>query len=165
MSKPFSNPFFETDMSKMFDMSKFEMPKFDMSNMSKMMPQDCRMPQIDPESILKAQRKNIEAYTSLSQAMFESYQSLWRRQAEMMRQTVEETSHMMNSIMSLPTPEDKVMRQAEISKSAMEKCLANVRDITDTMTKCNSQAIEAVSNRMNESLDELRGIIKSSRAA
>ncbi len=66
--------------------------------------------------------------------------------------------------MACPSTEEKVIKQAEASKAAMEKCIANVRDIAETISKCNGQAIETVSLRMNEGLDELRGIIKN-RAA
>jgi phasin family protein len=150
MSKPFTNPFFEADMSKIFDFSKIA--------------GDLRMPQFDMEAAATLQRKNIEAYTALNQAAFESFQALWRRQAEMARQMMEETMQTFQGIASCP-PEEKVMRQAEASKVAMEKCLANVRDIAETVAKCNTQALETVSTRMNEGMSELRGIIKSGRAA
>ena len=157
MSKPFTNPFFEADMSKFFDMSKM----MDMSKMGT----DMRMPSFDMEPMLTLCRKNMEATTSLCQSAMESWQSLCRRQADMCRQMMEETTQSMNTIASCPTPEEKVIKQAEVSKMAMEKCIANVRDISETIAKCNTQAMETVSARMNESLDELRGIIKSGRAA
>ncbi|MDE1901363.1 MAG: phasin family protein [Alphaproteobacteria bacterium] len=119
------------------------------------------MPQFNTEAFLTAQRKNIEACTALSQAVSESFQSLWRRQGEAVRQMMEEASQTVNAIMSCPTPEDKVIRQAEAGKVAVEKCLANVRDIAETVAKCNNQALETVNTRMNEGLDELRCIVKS----
>ena len=151
MSKPFANPFFEADMSKLFDISK--------------MSSDLRMPQFDMEAATAVQRRNIEAYTALGQAAFDSFQSLWRRQADVMRQMMEETSQTMQSMAGCATPEEKVIKQVEASKAAMDKCLANVRDVAETVAKCNNQALETVSNRMNEGLDELRGIIKTNRAA
>ncbi len=146
MSKPFTNPFFEADMSKLFNVPKFtgEMP----------------MPQFSPEAFMTMQRKNVEAYTALAQAITESFQSLWRRQAEFMRQTTEEMTQTMSAIASCP-PEEKVVRQAEASKAAVQKCLTNVRDIAETIAKCNTQALETVSTRMTEGLDELRCIVKS----
>jgi phasin family protein len=122
------------------------------------------MPEFSPEAFMTMQRKNMEACTALGQAMFESYKSLWQRQADLCRQVVEEASQNASAIMSCPSPEEKVIRQAEASKVAVEKCLANVRDIAETLAKSNSQAMETVSTRMNEGLDELRGIIKN-RAA
>lgn len=152
MSKPAANPFFEADFSKMMDMSKM-MGEF-------------KMPQFNFEAMMNAQRKNIEAMTAVNQAAFESFQSLARRQAELFRQGIEETTQTMNAVMSSGSPEEKVMRQAEASKAAVDKCIANAREIADTVAKCNTQAMETVSHRMSESLDELRDIMRSnSRAA
>jgi len=125
---------------------------------------DFRMPQFDMEAAMTLQRKNVESWTALNQAMFESFQSLWRRQADLCRQAMEESTQTVNALISCP-PEEKMIKQAEASKAAMEKCLANVRDIAETVAKCNSQAMETVSTRMNEGMDELRGIIKTNRAA
>jgi phasin family protein len=151
MSKPFTNPFFEADMSKLFDMSKIS--------------GEFRMPQFNMEAATTLQRKNMEACTALGQAICESFQALWSRQANMCRQTMEECASTMSAIASCPTPEDKVIKQAEASKAAMQKCLANMRDIAETISKCNTQALETVSTCMNENIDELRGMIKSGRAA
>jgi len=152
MSKPFTNPFFEADISKLFDFSKITGGEF-------------RMPQFNMEAAATLQRKNMEAYTALNQAMFESFQALCRRQADVARQMMEETTQTVQAIVASPSPEEKVMKQAEASKMAMEKCLANMRDIAETISKCNTQALETVSTRMNEGMDELRGIIKTGRAA
>jgi phasin family protein len=156
MSKPFTNPFFEADMSKLFDVSKFDMSK---------MGGDFRMPQLDMEAAFNLQRKNMEACTALVQATFESMQSLGQRQAGIVRQMMEEATQTVQSVITTQSPEEKVIKQAEASKMAMDKCLANVRDISETISKCNTQALETVSTRMNEGMDELRGIIKSSRSA
>jgi phasin family protein len=92
-------------------------------------------------------------------------QSLIRRQADLMRQGMEDAASLMSAMMSCPTPQEKVMRHAEASKMAMEKYLANARDVAETLSKCNSQAMEAVSNRLNEGLEELRGMMKSRQEA
>lgn len=151
MSKPAANPFFEADFSKLMDTTKlfgeFKVPGFNF------------------EALAAAQRKNIEAITAVNQAAFESIQTIARRQAELVRQGFEESSSLLNAVMSSPTPEDKVIRQAEASKAAVDKYLANARDIGETISKYNYQAIETVSNRLNEGLEELRDIIKTTRAA
>jgi phasin family protein len=145
MSKPAANPFFEVDFSKFADFSKlageFKAP-------------------MNMEPLLAAQRRNIEAMTAVGQAAFESMQALARRQADAMRQGMEEAANMMSSMMTSPSPEEKVMRQAEASKAAMEKCIANARDIAETLSKCNTQAMEVVTNRLSESVEELRGMMK-----
>lgn len=145
MSKPGSNPFFEADFSKL--MGEFKMPQFNF------------------EALMNAQRKNIEAMTAVNQAAFESFQALARRQAELLRQGLEETQQTMNAVMSSASPEEKVIRQAEASKAAVDKCMANAKEIADTLAKCNTQAMETVSNRLSEGMEELRDIIKPANRA
>lgn len=151
MSKPAANPFFEADFSKMMDLSKM-MGEF-------------KMPQFNFEALMNAQRKNIEAMTAVNQAAFEGIQALARRQAELIRQGLEETSQTMNAVLSSSSPEEKVIRQAEASKAAADKCMANAREIADTLAKCNTQVMETVSTRMSEGLEELRDIIKTNQRA
>lgn len=146
MSKPFNYPFYDNDMMKMFDMSKYT--------------DGVHMPQFDAEAAFSLQRKNIEAFTALNQAAYENFQSLWQRQADSFRQVVEQMTQTAQSIMSAPTPEGKAMKQAEISKAAMEKYIANLRDASDTIAKYNNQALETVSTRLNEGLNELRNVVK-----
>ena len=152
MSKPFANPFMEADLSKMFDISKFT--------------SDFRMPQFNAEAAFSMQRKNIEAYTGMCQAAYESIQALCHRQADSFRQIVEETTQTAQAIMSSPSPEAKASKQAEISKVAVEKYLSSLRDASDTIARCNNQALETVGTRLSEGLNELRSIVKvSDRAA
>jgi phasin family protein len=180
MSKPFTNPFFEADMSKMFDMSKMmdmskamggtDMSKmFDMSkmmdmpkmfDMSKMMG-DYKTPLFDMEVISALHRKNMDAYAAMSQASYESMQALWRRQADSFRQVIEEMTDTWQAVMACPTPEAKAIKQAEVSKVAMDKYIANLRDASETLAKCNSQAMETVGARLNDSLTEMYGMVKN----
>lgn len=147
MSKPAANPFFEIDFSKFADFTK--------------MAQDFKAP-FSMEPLLAAQRRNIEAFTAVNQAAYESMQSLARRQADLVRQSVEDATSLVSALMSSPaSPEEKVLRQAEASKAVVEKCIANARDVAETLNKCNTQAMEVVSSRLSESLEELRGMMKS----
>ena len=72
---------------------------------------------------------------------------------------------MMNAVMSAETPEEKVIRHAEISKAAVDKCLANAREVAEVVARTNCQALETVSNRFGESVDELRDIVRNGKAA
>jgi phasin family protein len=145
MSKQAANPFFEVDFSKFADFSKLA--------------GDFKAP-VNMEPFFAACRRNIEACTAVNQAALECFQSLARRQADWMRQGVEEATTTMSALMSCP-PEEKVIKQAEASKAAVEKCLANCRDISETISRCNTQAMETVMSRMSESVEELRGMMKS----
>ena len=124
-----------------------------------------KIPFFNFEALMAAQRKNIEAMTSINQAAFEGALSLMQSQAELLSQSFSEGTNLVQAIMTCKTPEEKAIRQAEASKAAVDKCLANARDITETLTKCNTQAMETVSNRLSEGLQELQEIMKEDKAA
>jgi len=151
MSKPAANPFFETDFSKFMDVSK--------------MMGDFKVPSVNMDAMMNTYRKNMEACATLSQAAFENMQVLARRQAEWMRQGFEEATSIVNACMAADTPEEKVMRHAEMSKAAVDKCVANAREMAETMTRTQCQAMETVSTRIGESIDELRDIVRNGKAA
>jgi phasin family protein len=82
-----------------------------------------------------------------------------------MRQGFEEATSLINALVASPTPEEKVMRQAEASKAAVEKYMETAREFADTVNKYHAKAFDTVSTRLNESVEELRGIVKNGKAA
>jgi len=162
MSKPAANPFFETDFSKFMDMSK-------MMDMSKKMDAskmfgDFKIPGLDVDALMAAHKKNVEAMTSANQLALESIQAFARRQAELARQSFEAATSMIQSIMAAQTPEEKMAKHTEGVKTSMERCVSSLKELTDMITRSQYQAIDAMSNRVCESLDELQGMVKNGRS-
>lgn len=141
-------PFMDFDMTKFMDPTKF-------MDLSKVMA-EYKMPGVDMESVLSTQRKNIEALTAANQLAVEGMQAVLRRQAEILRQTMEESSSMVSEFMAAGTPEDKISKQADIVKAAFEKALANMKEMAEMVAKSNSEAAEVLSNRMKENLEEVK---------
>jgi len=165
MSKPAANPFFETDFSKYMDMSKL-MDMSKMMDMTKMMDMsrimgDMKMPNVNMDAIMASHKKNIEAITSANQMAWDNIQAFIQRQAELARQGFELATNMVQSVMSAQTPEEKIARQAEATKLGMERCVASLKELTDMMTRSHYQTIDAVSNRVCESIDEMNAIMKN----
>ncbi|MEI8395943.1 MAG: phasin family protein [Rhodospirillaceae bacterium] len=137
MAKPTAYPFFEMDVSKM--LAEFKMPG------------------VDVDAILASQRKNIEAVTAANQLAIEGMQAVVRRQAEILRQTMEETGSILTEVLGAGSPEDKVAKQAELVKSAFEKALGNMKELAEMVAKSNTEAANVISKRVSESLEELKG--------
>ncbi|WP_114394280.1 phasin family protein [Oleisolibacter albus] len=142
------NPFLDFDPTKFFDPSKF-------MDLSKLM-SDYRLPGMDIEAMLAAQRRNVEALTAANQLAVEGVQAVLRRQGEILRQSLEEASSMMSELMAAGTPEDKVAKQAELVKGAFEKAIANMKEMAEMVAKSNSEAAEVLSNRVKESIEEVK---------
>jgi len=127
---------------------------------------DFRVPGIDLEAAVASQRKNIEALTQANQLAVEGVQALMRRQVEITRQVMEDFSAMFRDfVQPNGSPEDRVAKQAEYSKQAIEKGLSNAKELTELVTKANSEAFNVINKRVTESLDEVRDFAKKRVAA
>ena len=124
-----------------------------------------RMPNFDLEAVAAYQRKNIEALTQANQLALEGTQAWMRRNLELARQTMEDMQAMMSD-MTKPngTMEERLARQAEYSKKAIEKSLANIRDLTELATKTNNDAVNVITKRVSEGLEEVRDLAQQKAA-
>ena len=145
------NSFLEENISKFMDPSKM-MERFN-------------MPGTNMNSLMDVQKKNLETIRIINQAAFANLQLFVQRQAEIMHSALVEAGGLANKMMVMPTAQEKIICQAEVSKNVIEKCMAIAVDASDTLAKCNNQAIEIASNRMKESLQELRNLSESNVAA
>jgi len=141
MSKP-NNPFGDFDFTKMMDPSKL-MGDFKVSG-------------VDMEKVVASQRRNLEALAAANQLAIEGMQAIARRQAEIFRQVMEESSVAMRSVMGAGSPEDKAARQTELTKEAFKRAIANMRELAEMVAKSQGEAFEVINKRVTDSLDELR---------
>lgn len=146
-----TNPFFDVDVSKFTDVSKL-MSEF-------------KLPGVDVESAFAAQQKNIQALTAANQLAFEGFQAVARRQSEILRQTIEQTTSIVSELLAAGSPEEKVAKQADLVKAAFEKALANTRELAELVTKSNTEAADVINKRVSESLEELKSVVAKAKAA
>ena len=121
-------------------------------------------PGLDVETLVAAQRKNIEAFTQANQLAVEGAQAVARRQVEIAHQAFDEASAMLREWTQPGAPEERIAKNAEYAKSAFEKGIANVREIAELVTKANTEAFNVINKRVAEGLEELREFAKQ-RAA
>lgn len=137
-----------------FDVSK-------LFNPSKLL-SDMRVNGFDVEAVLAGQRRNIEAFTAVNQAALEGFQTLTKRQAEMVRQSVDEANKAIKEMLAAGSPEEKAARQTELAKAAFERAVSNTRELTQLVTRSQSEAMDLLNKRVVESLDEMKGLIAKS---
>lgn len=125
---------------------------------------DFRVPTLDVEAVVASQRKTIEALTQANQLAVEGVQAVARRQVEIARQSVEDYTSFFREVAQPGTPEEKLAKQAEVMKGALEKGLSNARELAELVTKANTEAFNVLNKRVAESLDEVRDYAKK-RAA
>lgn len=139
MSKTTGNPFLDFDVTKL--VAEFKLPG------------------IDLDALFASQRKNIEAVAAANQLAAEGVQAVFRRQSEILRQAMEEANAMVAELVKTSAPEEKMVRQTELAKAALDKALANMKELAEMVARSNTEASDVISRRFSESLEELKGAI------
>lgn len=124
-----------------------------------------KIPGVDFQALAATQRRNLEALVAANQLAVEGAQAVGRRQAEIMKQTIEETVAAVQSAFDQTPPEQKLAKQAELAKVAFEKGLSNARELAELVTKSNREAFELINKRVAQTIDELREVIAKQTAA
>jgi len=130
------NPYGDMDFMKM--LSEYKLPGFDM------------------EAIMEAQRRNMEALTRANQLAMEALQTVLSRQTELLRETMSESATAMRGLLDQSSTDDKVAKQGEMMKTSFEKALANMREMTELVTKSHREACDVINRRVAEGLEEVR---------
>lgn len=135
------NPFAEFDFEKMMKEMKFP-----------------AMPNMDFGELMQSQRKNVEAITQANKVALEGMQAVARRQAEIMREAMEEVSKASQSLASSGTsnPQELSAKQTELARSSMERSMERLRELAEMVAKSNSEAFEVLQRRMSEALEEFK---------
>jgi phasin family protein len=145
-----ANPFLEMDMTKLTaDMTKL------MGGM--------KLPGVDAAGMVESQRRNIEALTAANNLAVEGMQAVAKRQAEILRASLEEMTKASGELMTAGGPEDAMAKQAEMTKRAFAKAITNMRELAELVAKSNNEACDVINKRVAEGLDELRDSIKHTK--
>ena len=118
---------------------------------------DFRFPGVDAGALVETQRKNFEALTQANQLAVQGAQAVLRRQLEIGREAMDDFSAILRDFAQTSgSPEDRLAKQAEVSKQAVEKNIARARELAELVTKANTEAFNVIGKRVTESFDEMR---------
>jgi len=148
MARTSNNTFMGMDVPNFMDFTKF-------ADFTKLTEQ-FKVPTVDTEALLDSQRKNIEAFSVANRIAFEGAQAVSQRQVEILRQVMEESAAVVKQLTAAGKPEDKLADQAELLKHTYEQSVANFRELAEMGAKSNGEAVEVLSRRVTEGLDELK---------
>jgi phasin family protein len=124
-----------------------------------------KLPSIEANEILASQRKNMEAFTQAMHAATEGAGAVARRQAEILRTALEQTTTMIRELRVPENPKETVAKQVELIKKSFETAVANARELTAMVEKSNKEAFDVIERRTSEALDEIRKSLLKKRKA
>jgi phasin family protein len=121
-----------------------KLPSFDFSKLM----ESFRLPRLDVSALLERERKNIEAVTEASRIAFEGWQALMQRQADIMKEAMEEA-------LSSARLED-TKKRLDTTRRGFEKALANMRELAEMAAKSQREAFDVVRKRWEENIATFR---------
>ncbi len=130
----------QDDFMKMF--SEFKMPA---------------MP--DMSAFAEAQKRNIEALTTANKLAMEGAQAVARRNMEIMQQAMGEMTEAVAAMSSQEPAATKAARQAEMLKSAYEKAVGNMKEISELIQKSNGEALSVLNTRFTAAMEEAKTLM------
>lgn len=158
-----ANPFADFDFTKAMDFTKgMDFTKaLDFTKMAG----DFKMPGVNVDSLVQAQRKNFEAIAAANQLALEGYQAVAKRQADIIRESIEELTKVGKELSSTnQAPDVRLAKQAELAKAGFEKGLSNARELSEILMKSNTEAFGVISKRVAEALDEVKHSVANGKA-
>lgn len=109
----------------------------------------------DFNQIFATQRRNLEALSEANQVIVEGAQAVSRRQAEVVRENVENVLKASRDMLTGGTPETNMTKQAELTKDLFESTFSHLRELSEMITKSGFEAFDVLNRRAAETLEEI----------
>ncbi|MFA7429119.1 MAG: phasin family protein [Rhodospirillaceae bacterium] len=125
---------------------------------------DIKVPGVDMEGLMAAQKKNIDALTAANKVAFDSIQAVMKRQSELFRQAIEEATTAASSLTATAPLPEKMAKQTELTKEAFERAVANAKEVAEMLARSNTEVAQVVQTRFTEAMSEIKASIEKASA-
>jgi phasin family protein len=118
-----------------------------------------KLPTVNVETIVETARKNFAVMTTANTAAVETMKTIAQRQGDMVRAAMEDFSKHGSEVLAAATVEEKAIKQIDFVKKSYETAIANSRELAGLYTKSQTEAFEALTQRVAELTDEVKAAI------
>lgn len=117
-----------------------------------------KVPGFDTEAMTEAQKKNVQAFVDANRVAAEGYQSLFKRQVEIMQASIADLTDAMKEANAQPFSTDTVEKRIEGAKAQFEKNVSHFQEMTEAARKANEDAFAIIRARFNEGVQEMKDL-------
>ena len=119
-----------------------------------------QVPGVDMDALVASQRDNLEALSSANRAAMEGVKGVGEWQLKILSQTIDEIGKTAQEMTGVHSPQEMVVEQTELAKRAFETAVTNMRELAEILNKANENASRAIVDRVRESLEEIKEVLK-----
>lgn len=118
---------------------------------------DMKLPALpNMDAFVTANRKNMETFSAANRIALEGAQAVARRHMEIMQQSMAEMTDAMKALSSMEAPQAKAAKQAELLKTAYERAVGNMKELSELIQHANGEALALINKRFAEAMDEVK---------
>ncbi len=123
------------------------------------------IPGVDMEAMTAAQKKNMQAIVDANRVASEGYQSLFKKQVEILQNGVAELSETMKDAAAQPMSVEGNEKRVEAAKAHFEKSVGVFNELSETARKANEDAMAIIQARFSEGVEEMKSLASNSMTA
>jgi phasin family protein len=119
-----------------------------------------KLPGVDTAEIVAARRKDIDALVQAHQATYEGMQALANKQADMLKQAMQDIQAAVKSAAGGVGVGDPG-KQGELARKAYEKVLSDMKDLAEIARKSQADAMASITQRGAQHLEEVKKMMQA----
>ena len=124
--------------------------------LDKFMPKD--FPAFDMAAIQDAQKKNLAALVEANKAAYAGYTAIAKRQTELFEAAIAETKDRIGALQGQAVTVETAQQNYETLKTAIEKVMADVKEVTEMAKTANEDAFGIIKARADEVFAEFKEV-------
>ena len=128
-------------------------------NLTKLMEQ-FKVPGVDVNAIVESRRKDMDALIAANQAAYAAMQQIAAKQTEILTQAFQSAQEGAQRLAQGVGGAIDPMKQAELTRKAYEKALADMKELTEIAQKAQTAAMSGITARAQQSVQELTKLVQ-----
>jgi hypothetical protein len=142
-------------------MSKATTPDFTnpFGNLDELLKQ-FKVPGVDVNAIIESRRKDMDALIAANQATAASVQQIAQKQTEILTQALQAAQESAQKLAKGVGGAIDPMKQAELTRKAYEKALADMKEVGEMAQKAQTTAMSSITARAQQSAQELTKLMQ-----
>jgi phasin family protein len=121
---------------------------------------DLQTKPVDPSQLLEAHQRNLDAWTKAQAVVAQGFQAISERQAEIIRNRMTQSASVIQAVIQNPKLDGAT--QVEAIKAAVEVQVAELKELTEMVSKVQADALTILRDRFVAGMEEVGAKTKPS---
>ena len=119
-----------------------------------------KVPGVDVNAIIESRRKDMDALIAANQATAAAMQQVAKKQTEILTQALQAAQESAQALAKGVGGAIDPMKQAELTRKAYEKALADMKEVGEIAQKAQTTAMSGITARAQQSVQEMTKLMQ-----